>query len=60
VFDAGEFKAEIRSIKENGQTSYGFFDSTFAGLPLTPGENTGGNLTITIGSGVYMYIFTQK
>lgn len=59
LFDAGEFQAEARSMVENGEVSYGLYDSILAGLPVAFRESGEGAPIMAIGTGVNEYAFVR-
>ena len=60
VFDAGEFRAEIRSrVDDEGEVSYLLYDSVLAGLAIEFKEDEEGKHIMVIGSGVNEYTFEK-
>ncbi len=60
TFDAGEFRAEIRSkVDEEGKVSYLLYESLLAGLAIEFAGAEDGKPTMTVGAGVNRYTFEK-
>jgi CubicO group peptidase (beta-lactamase class C family) len=57
IFDVGEFRNEIRALRNNGEIKYSTSSPPFAGLPVKFEMDESGNPTAIVGLGVVEYTF---